>query len=687
MLTISNFSQAPFTGWVPCSSPRNFADTKVEQADVQIGEATVRVHRGMTQGDARSVWVKVAGLQPMSAIDVDLEAQEEVPDPPLMLPDYVCEDPARRFAPSVNGVPLATVIPQGGDWLTEDGPALRAHFRQRVSVLVWADVYLTWCPDEPWFRWEMTLNAANQARGEVITEFSTEGFTLKIGDAVVATFGGHMGPMMKGQSIAQGQMRTFAGIGAWLDQATHEQQQSLVGMLSGAPQGVDDRWFAQVGGMGCPQGQTQFNEATFAQRHIGNALSSMHTWQGVPQIGVAPNSGVTGAQEEQVFSANGTEVFSGDLFGPANLFIRYMVALTYSRRPCHWREDDGRLLDFDAHPDLVFWNSAPHWHAGISPDRLGLQRLPQAIETHGWSGADRQHIFFGSLYLAASLTMSQALQAQLEAQARVMWFGETVPSRNPSASTNGAGASRSVGWFGILVDGLASTMRKGEAIDRVMLRARERVDEVYLPQLHRPAEQWRVWDQRRDDRISAEFPHHFENITLEDGSVVATSPTLPQGALTYTTIYHWLKGWMPYQQAVGAYGLLMLGQRLGHAECIEAAQHAARTVTELAYTTEPVGSPARPAGGVQEWPILPLNEDGTPIDLAEYHAAVTLPFVGWFRHAWMPLALATRLRKEGDPDAWAMQAWQVLWSEHEAGQGVMRWMPPADRVRATSGGL
>tara|TARA_R110000796_G_scaffold229663_6_gene347104 strand:+ start:6336 stop:8192 length:1857 start_codon:yes stop_codon:yes gene_type:complete len=613
--------------------------------------------------------VKVENLKAMSHIVLDV-ARSEVQDTPPRL-DWLpfANNPQKHFAPRINGLPMSL---NGG--LELDGPAIKAKFRARVSTLVWADLWITYVPSEPWFRWEMVLNAASPQYGHIITEMIESGFEVEIGDAVVMKYGGEFGKMMAGQSIAQGQARTFAGIGGWLTEMDAEADDQFVGMLTGSPVAVDDRWKDIIGGMGVPLPQDQFSAADFVVRNTTKAYGAMGNWGPVAGLGVTPASGVTGSQEEQCFGSNGTECFAGGKVGPQAAFIRYLTAMTYSRRPCNWRENNGDLLRFDDHPNLIIWSGPPHWHPNVGSDKLGLTRNPTPQECNGWFGPDREHWFYGSLWTAALLFQSDALQWQLEQGARQVWFQETV---QPGLSTSGVDAARSVGWFGILATAICAASGSHDVRSRVKQRAQQRLNMVYLPNLDKPELQHVIWDKRKDARLSATFYHEFTEVVLTGGEIIPGPVTqLPPMAESWETTYRYPWCWMPYQQAIGAYGLYLLGHLVGSERAITAALHAAKTVVDHAYVEDIQGQHS-----LQTWSILPLVDGSEPLAsalLRENLHPGTVP-VSWFRHAWLPLALWVRLQSN-EPDALAEQWWSVTQSEAAQGDRTQAWFPPRDRV-------
>jgi hypothetical protein len=674
MLLISNFSTTRFVGFVPCTVPARFAagfaDVMANTNDPKTGRALTptRICYGEVVGAARMAWVPV-DLPAGESIAVDPNGTADIVHRDRELPESTLRDPVGQFGVTINGLPLPMVPAwRNGPIVTQDGPALRGHWRGRVSLLVVADVFVAWVPGEPWARFEVVYTAANPGI-PLTSEHFPNGFELRIGNAIVGYLGQRFGPMLKDERMAQGQSRAFAGACFWQHLSTADQVEMASGLLHGSPVGIDQRWETEIGGMGVAKKGSTFNLRAWINQNYTNSIQALYRWQG-PGIGVAEASGVTGAQEEQCFSAKGAECFGMQPIASLAVVARYATALGYAKRPCHWREADGSLLDFDGHnnPRLVFWDGVPHWHPAVSQDRLGMPSLPDMQERHGWSGPDREHWFYGSLFFAAMITGSRALQLDLESQARVVWFQETVI---PGWSTSNAGASRGVGWFGIMVTGLDRCLKNRDTAQRVRQRALERLRMVYVPQLTRPGENPAVWDARPDPRLLQELDHHFENITLADGSTLATSQTLPPGATSWQVVYHWEKAWMPYQQAVGAFGLWQMSVALGAEDGKALALAAAKAVVECAYDPHPTKV-------WHENGILAYPSDGRKLNEGEGRPVVN---PGFFRHAWMPLAAWVVLQHEPTNER-ALSIWSRLTSEVEGNAGTHDWMPPLDRAVA-----
>lgn len=680
MLTVSNWSPHAFKGWQPFTVPALTDDFPHEVAAVSTTHEgqleQFHLQRGSRVGAARTVWLRHEGLPAGAVRHLDLSTAvglDEIPAP-LALPPAMASDPVAYLQVRVNGQLCEPVVRPGQtSWLEVDGPAFRVQFRGYIGSATWVDVFVCWVPSEPWFRWEALVNCAHQQR-PALFEDHANGLTITVGTAALALFGGRPAPFGRGMRLIQGAARSFAGIGAWLDLMGEQDHASAACLLSGGPFGVESKWRDTIGGLGImgePAGGDLNNHAEqFVAQNYGNALASMGTSGGVPNIGVAPNSAVTGNQEAEGYGSCGVECFATNTAGPVSAFIRYLVALTYSRRPCHWRENDGELLRWDEHPNLVLWSGRPHWHPNVGSDKLGLSSVDVSlVDSGGWFGPDRQHWFYGDLWTASMLTGSRLLQVLLEAQARLVWFGETVAL---NMSTSHFDSARSVGWFGILATSLMHCLDDREAKRRVRLRARERVDSVYLPELT-STDYPQVWHRIQGDaRLITPMRHHYEDVRLNDGTVLGRvegpmPPEIAQRAVTWRLVSAWPEGQtITWQQSLGAFGLLMLCRALG--EYVPGMQLAFDGgVSAFVAGWRRTG----PGGAWQEWETVAVPDDHGVMPFAEMVNGAGAFRSGMFRQWAMPLAAWVAARN-GFGDAQAVE--DVLRAE-----GCNpRWLPPAN---------
>lgn len=676
MLRIANPTNSKMIGWFPFTVPCIGKDNVDHLDGLRLCPARnrltgvplpdVAIRYGTRMGSARCAWADL-DVDANSCVDVDIAKGvgcDYHADP--VIPPDVLADPNRFFLPTVNGTVLQLVVHDGSP-LEFDGPAVRVHYRGLVGSSTWADLWLAWVPEEHFYRFELLLNTAHPLRAaQFMVETFPRGLLLTIGTSKVFHIGAKEGVLMAGDSMAQGQGRAFCGLGYWPDRTTERDMEQIGPMLTGAPYLIDQRWRDVVAGMGVAQLGGRFDLQAWLAAKLGRALETPYTWNtsGL-MLGVTPNSGVTGSQEEQCFGANGAEAFVDHPWAPAAVFVRYLVAMTYSRRPCHWREVWGELLDWNGHksPRLVLLSGQPHYSSSVSPDRLGMERQTTEAERHGWYGPDREHWLYGSLWFAAQVTGSRLLQFLIEAQARVVWFGETT---DPNLSTSGAGAARSVGWYGMVATALAHCLQSDATRSLVLKRTNERLQSVYLPAYgpNQYPELPKVWDARRDNRLSSQLELHYENIVLSNGDVIDRADTLPLGAMTWKTMYHYPIAWMVYQQAVGAYGLHLLGLLCKSDDALEAARVAAATCWRAGWTVA--------EEGMVEWECVGVPTDNAWLDASKYVQRVGAYRTGWYRGSWMPLALWVCAQNDiKEPTRWLC----TLREQALTGDGALAWLP------------
>lgn len=524
---VANYSGAEFVGWKRATvdvMPPGKAGLAGDVAYVlgrRIGAdaRVVDLHLHLAPGEVRSI-----NLGKTDAAEFDLGS----------LP----ADPLAFFGlPSIAGVPFGIVGVQA------DGAAWLAHLRARTGPMLCTDLWVTWYPDQSWATGEAVVTASNPTVPDLVASVP-EDFRLRCGAADVVVpglpielptegaraAGARLLPA--GTVLGDGQARSFPLVFIWRQHLTSEREWSSAGAaasLSICANGISKLW---------PDGnpQTIADPLGWTRANWAGAIARLHTWDDGP-LGVKKRSGDTGKQEDQTFI--GGECCSG----PASLgaeTVRYLVALGQSRRPCQHLEASGSLLDLARHPRLVMWSGRAHWHTGVSPDQLGKPRALTEIESHGWSGPDREHWLENTVAIAYRLTGSPALQWQLEAQARLFLLQETV---DPKLSTSDFSAERAIGWAGIVAVHFWRSLEDRALAEQVAQRWRDRVVRVYIPKLAGKAQD--VWKPQPDARLIADTG--------------------------WTPL-----NWMPYQQAIGAYGLDYACRLLGPAEGRELALRGAK---------------------------------------------------------------------------------------------------------------
>ena len=188
-------------------------------------------------------------------------------------------------------------------------------------------------------------------------------------------------------------------------------------------------------------------------------------------LGQAKNAGQTGDQFDFGVVKLSAVAHSGL---PSMLFEAEASVLQEACRPVHYFAADGAPIDPAKHPDWIVWSGRTHWHAGVSPDRLGKPVPEPPFESHGWTGKDRQHWSSNHLGAYALLTGSHWARAELANEARLYLSGQTL---DPQRSTSGPGAPRGAGRT--LLAASWAYLATGD--DALLARMRDRLDRVHLP--------------------------------------------------------------------------------------------------------------------------------------------------------------------------------------------------------------
>lgn len=505
--------------------------------------------------------------------------------------------------PTIAGVPMVVVSVQ------QDGAGMLIHLRCRVGPMLCVDLSTVYYPStRSHCSAEIVVTASNPTVPDMVATIPTD-FQLRIDGAYVVIAGQRIGDtdllIAAGETIADGQARSFPVTIIWPERMTDADDAhaaAAVASMSICANGISKLW--PTGNPRLPAGASGLD---WSRAKWGDALASIHRWSNVNGVGPNKRSNDTGAQADQVF-------VGAECVGPTGIGaeqVRYLAALTQSRRPCHHLEADGSLLRLAEHPDLVFWDGRPH-KVAVSRDQLGKPCDLKVSETKGYWGPDVEHWLIGNLSIAARITGSPALQWQLAAQARVYLLTYTIDPKLPYQSQ--PFAARSVGWEAIAAVLLWQNLEYRDLAEQVRNRWLRRLELVLIPKLAAKAAD--IWDPRKDD------------------------PRLGSG--------EW---WMPWQQAVGAYGLEMAGTVFGREDARNLALRGARRVVEDGWVCEDA-----------HW----TTDYKRRVDGSEW-----LIDADWERFG-MPLAVATVLLH--DPSNWPCRD---IWAQIEATEkGGGQWIPP-----------
>jgi hypothetical protein len=595
MLRLTNYGTLPFSGWVRTTTDA----TLPESGHFEVGglpRASFVSGRPIGLG-VQSVDIRI-DLAPGET--VALAGEHEAPGPYAILPPPA--DPLAFFGglAKIGGVPFVFVA------LDRNGASYDVHLRARAGMFA-ADLWLAWYPDQPgWASGEIVVTCSNPTLPD-IAETVPDGFTLAFGNAMV------MGcPDLSGQSFADGQARGFPLTLVWPQHLVDQDYSSasLIAQHAICARGLSSSW---VTGNPVLAGGESAKQWTIA--NWGGALSALNGWS-AHGVGVLADSHSTGKEGDQVFTG-GPEA---QLDGLGAEKVRYFAALGQLRRTTHHLEADGSHLNIDGHPSLVMWDGMPHYDPRQSPDQLGKSRRPNLIESHGWSGNWEEHWLINGLATAYRETGSRAIQWELEHQARQFLAQVTL---DRTKSTTRPGASRAVGWRGLVAYHLWHCLDDRALAEQVRQRWRDHVMQVLIP-------------------VLGQKPHDIWQVQVD--------PRLDVGTGTGTPI------WMPYQQSVGAYGLDLACEHLGPPEGRALALRGAKAVMDLAFD----------ASG-DSWSYVRATADVVG-PLAEKAGAVKGDNV-WI---WNTVGIATVLRHEPENERA-----QALWTRIVVKQrGGGQWIPP-----------
>lgn len=381
-----------------------------------------------------------------------------------------------------------------------DGAAWSAHLQARHGG-AFVDVWLRWYPSQDAIVQAEVLVTASDPRSEQMYA-DTSGLTISFGDSLAIVGNTRLGLLCPG-NLQDGQAQAFDVVFLWPTRLRSlPEWQTAMSIVHGKLGAVGiDELYPEHGGNPYVDVDTAIDFAVRNYEAVRTAMMSGR-W---PPIGPAANSGQSGEQEDQVF-ARGEAMRL-----PGCEIIARRAAYGMALRPCHHLEYDGTPVDPDQHPGLILWDGRPH-QAGA--DLLGKLHTLDPWQASGIRGPDNEHWLIGTLASAHRLTRSPVLQKLLVHQAMI-YLGQHTTT--PGWFASQPGASRAIGWECIGVMMLRRELDDRELADRVLVRCHDRMVTIVLPWLQ---QRGRYWDVRRDD------------------------PRLGAG--------DW---WMPWQQAVGAYGL------------------------------------------------------------------------------------------------------------------------------------
>lgn len=420
---------------------------------------------------------------------------------------------AKLGVPMVNNTPLTYLD------MTEDGPGYLVHFGARVQAArasLWVDLWLHAYPDEPGYvAGEVMVTNSDPRIPTVIGD--APALHISFGAAIPFVAGQHGDRIVESATWADGQARAVPVAFIWpqvIDKADWSSA-AAVAFLQVHAKGCEKPYvFGNAGGFP----QWKGDVAEFTRRNFEPCRQALLSWAR-PPLGVAARSGDTGAQEDQLFPG-------GEARLAGAILPRYLAALSQAKRPCHHMQENGKPLWIHDHPELVIWDGRPHQ---TGRDQLGkTERLSSGMVPGGWWGPDNEHFLLGSVFVAYRLTGSPALQRILHHHA-TLWLG--MNTVKPGLATSRFFASRAVGY-----EGLAAWLLY------LSLEDRELANDIKSIVPHRL--RLILNDEKRKNQVNGVW-HTFD--TLGTG-----------------------RRWMPWQLALGAWGMQLMARMIGGHEEAEA---------------------------------------------------------------------------------------------------------------------
>jgi len=514
----------PFAGWV-----RTTIDRDPPRAVGQVGDVTYVVGR-QTGRDTHVVDLHVA-LAAGQQLSVDLSKAVQASWTRPALP----ADPI-----SWTGGPM-TIGGSPMHWVgfQADGAGYLLHLRGRTGLMFNTDVWVTFYPDQAWAPAEALVTCSNPAVPDLREPSGS--LALTFGTAITIVPGRGVGASLvePGTYFADGQSRLLPVAFVWPQHLSDASSWSSVGSQSQL--GVVAVGIGSLLQQGNPRYATTFSARDWAAPKLPEAVRRLHTWDKAV-CGPNPRSADTGAQEDQVF-VRGEMLLPG---GAPAAMVTYLSAAKLANRPCNHLEADGSpMTGVPTTPGklAILWNGRPHAGLWSVVDRRGKPTaLAESTVPGGWSGPDVEHAFAATLFAGARATGSPALQQLLRSWATIYRLQWTI---TPGWSTTQPYAARAVGWEGMLAVLLFDGLEDRALANLVADHWRKRWDTVLSTS---PRMQAAVWDIRTDDA------------RLGSGQ--------------------W---WLPWQQAVGAYGLDIAGERFGRPAARAMALAAAKTVLARAW--------------------------------------------------------------------------------------------------------
>lgn len=526
-------------------------------------------------------------------------------------------------------VELLSVVPDGAGYLVTA--------RRRHGTMLCTYVWAVWYPDQPAWCIGEALTVASHPATDRMGEELLAGVAVTWGDALALTR-----CVLPGTTLADGQGKACPVPFFWSRHAGATDMASF----AAASSGVCAVGVTKLLTTGAPLFPNGFDARAWAAARWPRAVAQLLTWE-PPVCGPAPISGSAGEQEDSLLHAGGEALLPS---GVGAEHVRYLAAIKlHSERPCNHLEASGDWLRPEAHPSLVFWDGRPHWHTGVSPDRLGKPRQLTAAEANGRWGPDVQHFYQHGLASAARLTGSPLCQQLLRNLCTVYLLQRTD---HPAWATSAWESAREWGCEGQFVQDVWMTLEDRAMADRVVARWRSRVERILLPRMvgRDLLVTWNGDPRVNRDGLGAQWwQESFASWSIDEtcrvvGPEAGRELALRVATKVLDTAWAWTEGGADFAESEARF----LDPEL---QAIHEAQAGQQSFAEDA------------AG---HWRAQPQG----PIDGS---ANAENPATDSFNHYGMPLCVAVVLRSD-HAHTKARAIWQQL--RAATAENSHRWMPP-----------
>jgi hypothetical protein len=522
-----------------------------------------------------------------------------------------------------------------------DGVFASLHLRTH-DFSGWVDVWLEWSPLQPYVATGiMTITHGREDSQELawIDQERDVLARLRVGNGIVVPYL----PKQTGPWRAfDGQTRRIPFAVFWPGLARDAGEWINAALV--ANQQIRGHGIGKLWPVGNPHPTPRpWKPVDWMRRHHAEAKMSLALDDGWPSIGPAKQSGVTGAQEDQIFHP-GSEAMRPDGIGCE--LVRWLAAHNQAKRDGAYLDQRGEHIGPES--GVRLWDGIIDFRFTPEAARRGKTRQRTLQDSLGMQGPDTQHWLINTKVAAARLTGCPVLQKDLEGEVQRYLM---TRSRDPRSAQSATFSAREWGYECWNVVLLHENLRNRGMAWTVFWHLSHRMDLRLEPLA----------------LAGADLIHTFtDDRRLGDGE--------------------WTICW---QDAWAAYGIdvacdVLFGEGTG-----DQLRQFARRIAERVWWSawRKVGdqwqvAPALPtsyAPGLDtEQPVLASGWVYEDAGIGEPPASLTdAPPDVWgtsFLHYGMPCALAVLLRH--DPDHPCREAWDYLLRSDDTVS--RRWMPPLE---------